>query len=75
MKAPAAVEARSLSDSEGLRSLRGIIGAPRVMFHQFSRPVWFRMEVRVSQKVVPMAKHWAPEKMAKRAGVSVRRVP
>lgn len=75
VNAPAAVEARSLSEEEGVRSSRVCMGAPRVMFHQFSRPVWLRREVRVAQKVVPMAKHWAPEKREKRRGVRVRRVP
>lgn len=49
--------------------MRTWIGAPRVLFHQFRRPVWFRTAVLVVQKVVPMAKHCAPEKMAKRVGV------
>lgn len=75
VRAPEMVEARTLSEGEGSRSWRGWRGAPRVMFHQFRRPVWLRIVARVPQKVAPMANHWAPETMAKRAGVWVRRVP
>ena len=69
------MEARTLSEREGLKSSRAWIGAPRVMFHQFSRPVWFKMAIRVPQKVLPMANQWGPETREKRTGVWVRRVP
>lgn len=75
VEAPAIVEARILSSREGTRTWCMDVEAPRVMFHQFSRPVRCRIEVRTAQNVVPIANHCAPEAMEKRTGVWVRRVP
>jgi dissimilatory sulfite reductase (desulfoviridin) alpha/beta subunit len=50
-------------------------GVPRVVWYQFWRAVEERRVDRMVQKVLPMAKHWAPEKREKRMGVRVWRVP
>ena len=75
VRAPATTEARTRSSGVGGWSSRGCSGAPRDAFHQFSRPVESRSELRIPQNVLPMANHCAPETMAKSEGVDVRSVP
>lgn len=69
------VLAFTFSEKAGSSVVRGLSGAPRVMFHQFWRPTWSRSEARTVQNVLPMANHCAPDTREKRMGVLVRRIP
>jgi hypothetical protein len=73
VRAPARTEARVVSEVVGGET--GRRGRPRVVWYQFCRAVGERIAERSVQKVLPMAKHWAPEKREKRMGVRVLRVP